>query len=556
MSSIADQSLNRSFIFGKWVLQSDGLLLHEGNGVHLPPKELHVLRLLLEAAGSLVSKDWLLSQVWPNCDVAEESLTRCIYALRKLLGRQNKYIQTVYGKGYCFVGEVVGRTGFSPAPASSVPSLLVLPVLVQGADYGLELQGEVVCQLASAFGENLCVIPARLTADARAADDCLAVVERVAADYYLSVRCVVRGGRWALSVELARGRDHALLHSETLVAIQSRDEMLERLLAMVAQRLPGLRPATSRCSSYPLALTYLDGLLGLQEYTARSLDEALTEFHRCLQLDDRYAPPWCGLADTYLAQASLGLRDSDKALVQARQAVTRALALEPGNPAATVRLALLTSLQGAHEASEALFRPALLGSDRSVTYYHYAWHQWCSGQPEQALKSMKISLADDPASVAARLLNARIALGLDARLGLSVIQDALDVLGDGHEAINAMHALILDVCGDPGAALDTLEEVGLLEARAGEVGLIACYVLAASDLAMARQQYESWRAASNNPSLCPGQLAVLRRLEGDLRVARLWRELECEACPWRRAQLADPRLRGVAELRVEERLQA
>lgn len=555
MSSNADQSLNRSFIFGHWVLQGDGLLLRDGNGVHLPPKELHVLRLLLAAAGSLVTKDWLLSRVWPNCDVAEESLTRCIYALRKLLGRE--CIQTVYGKGYRFMEEVVERADVSPASASSVPSLLVLPLLVQGDDCGLELQGEVVGQLASAFGESLCVVPARLTAGARAVDDCLALVERVAPDYYLSVRCVVRGVRWALSVELARGCDHALLHSETLVAIQGRDEVLQRLVSLVAQRLPGLRPATSRCDSYPLALAYLDGLLGLQEYTARSLDEALSKFRRCLQLDDRYAPPWCGLADTYLAQASLGLRNSDKALVQAQQAVARALSLEPGNPAATVRLALLSSLQGAYEAAEALFRPALLGGgDRAVTHYHYAWHQWCSGQSEQALKSIEISLADDPASVAARLLNARIAFELDPQLGLAAIQAAVEILGDGHEAINAMRALILDVCGDPQAALDALEEAGLLEARAGEVGLIACYVLAASDLAEARGQYERWRAASSNSSLCPGQLAVLRRLEGDFRAARLWRELESKACPWQRAQLADPRLQGLADLRSAERLQA
>ena len=104
MECVTDQSSTRSFVFGRWILQRDGLLLHDGKGLHLPPKELHVLRLLLGAAGSLVSKDWLLDQVWSNCDVAEESLTRCIYALRKLLGRENDYIKTVYGKGYRFAG--------------------------------------------------------------------------------------------------------------------------------------------------------------------------------------------------------------------------------------------------------------------------------------------------------------------------------------------------------------------------------------------------------------------------------------------------------------------
>ncbi|PMY35944.1 MULTISPECIES: winged helix-turn-helix domain-containing protein [Pseudomonas] len=554
MEWVTDQSSNRSYAFGQWVLQGDGLLLHDGNGLHLPPKELHVLRLLLGAAGSLIPKDWLLEQVWPNCDVAEESLTRCIYALRKLLGRENDYIKTVYGKGYRFVGEVVERAALSSAP-SSVPSLLVLPVLVQNDDCGLEMQCEMIRRLAAAFGESLCVMPAGLTANARASDDCLSIVERMMPDYYLSVRCIASVCCWALSVELVRGRDHALLHSETLVASGDREEVLQRLVSLVAQRLPGLRPMIAPCRSYPLAQSYLNGLLGLQTYTAKSLGEALLEFFHCVQLDPSYAPPWCGLADTYLAMANLGLMARYKALAQARQVLTQALALEPGNALATVRLALLTSLQGAPEAAEALFRPALMGGDRASAHYHYAWHQWCSGQPEQALQSIEISLAEDPASVAALLLRARVALGLDPRRGLAAIRSAIDVLGTGHEGIDAMHALILDVCGDSMAALGVIRHAGLSQVRRGEVGLVVCYVRAASDPVEARQHYERWRAASNYPPLCPVQLPVLRRLEGDFYVAPLWSEMRHKACPWLRAQLADPRLQGLADL-AHERLQA
>ncbi|AZC51684.1 hypothetical protein C4K35_4105 [Pseudomonas chlororaphis subsp. piscium] len=546
MQLVADQSLGRSFFFGKWILQSDGLLLHDGNGLHLPPKELHVLRLLLGAAGSLISKEWLLDRVWPRCDVAEESLTRCIYALRKLLGRQNDYIKTVYGKGYRFVGKVVERAALSSEPVS-VPSLLVLPF--QGDDYSMELHCEVIRQLASAFGESLCVMPAGLT---QAADDCLSMIERMAPDYYLSVRCTEH---WALSVELVRGCDHALLHSESLDATNDRDLVLHGLISLVAQRLPGLSPVALPCSSYPSALSYLNGLLGLKAYTVQGVGEALIEFLHCLQLDPSYSPPWCGLADTYLAMANLGMLARDKALAQAQKALAQALTLEPGNVPATVRLALLTSLQGASDAAEALFRPALLAGDRAGARYHYAWHQWCSGRPEQALQSVEISLAEDPKSIAALLLRARIALELDAQKGLAAIQKAICVLGTGHEQVDAMHALILDVCGDSVAALGVIESSGLLGVQAGEVALVACYVLAASDPVEARRHYERWCAVSGHPPLCPVQLSVVRRLEGDLYAAQLWHELACQASPWQRAQLDDPRLRGLANL-VSERLQA
>ncbi|MFJ4454751.1 winged helix-turn-helix domain-containing protein [Pseudomonas sp. NPDC089392] len=251
-----NQSSSRSFVFDQWILQGDGLLLHDGNGLHLPPKELHVLRLLLGAAGSLVPKGWLLDEVWPNCDVAEESLTRCIYALRKLLGRENDYIKTVYGKGYRFAGGVVKRVAL-PSSLSSVPSLLVLPLWVQDQACGLEIQCEVVRRLAAAFGESLCVIPAGLTANAQASEDWLSIVERMTPDFYLSIRCIAGCG--ALSVELARGRNHALLHSEALVASDGREEALQRLVALVVQRLQGLRPTVSQCGSYPLAQSCLNG---------------------------------------------------------------------------------------------------------------------------------------------------------------------------------------------------------------------------------------------------------------------------------------------------------
>lgn len=84
---------------------------------------------------------------------------------------------------------------------------------------------------------------------------------------------------------------------------------------------------------------------------------------------------------------------------------------------------------------------------------------------------------------------------------------------------------------------------------------MACYVRAASDPVEARRHYERWRAASNYPPLCPVQLPVLRRLEGDFYAAPLWSEMERKACPWLRVQLGDPRLQGLADL-AHERLQA
>ncbi|WP_338806818.1 winged helix-turn-helix domain-containing protein [Pseudomonas chlororaphis] len=156
----------QSLGFGSYVLQADGLLLHERGATQLPPKELHVLRLLLKDAGALVSKNSLIERVWPRCDVADESLTRCIYVLRKLLGRQNDYIKTVYGKGYRFMAQVFDFASSPNVPAVA-PSLQEMPVGMQGYPLGSDLHREFMRWLTSAFVERPCVVPLEMSAGRR-----------------------------------------------------------------------------------------------------------------------------------------------------------------------------------------------------------------------------------------------------------------------------------------------------------------------------------------------------------------------------------------------------
>ncbi|WP_248796971.1 winged helix-turn-helix domain-containing protein [Pseudomonas sp. MWU13-2105] len=135
--------------------------MRRGRGIHLPPKELQVLRLLLGSAGRLVTKDCLLDSVWPGMDAAEESLTRCIYVLRKLLEEGKGYIATVYGKGYRFTVPVVPLP-----PTLIVPATVAAPPPVFYPDEGLAggQQEAVIRQLRNLLGERLDVLPAALIA--------------------------------------------------------------------------------------------------------------------------------------------------------------------------------------------------------------------------------------------------------------------------------------------------------------------------------------------------------------------------------------------------------
>jgi DNA-binding winged helix-turn-helix (wHTH) protein len=109
MAVVNDGLTVTSLAFSQWTLHGDGRLTGVGTDVQLPPKEWHVLRLLLASGGVLMTKDRLLELAWPQGEVAEESLTRCIYSLRKHLGADKGFIKTIYGRGYRFTCPVMAE---------------------------------------------------------------------------------------------------------------------------------------------------------------------------------------------------------------------------------------------------------------------------------------------------------------------------------------------------------------------------------------------------------------------------------------------------------------
>jgi len=93
--------------FGRFrVLLRQRQLLADGVPVEVGTRAFDLLLVLLEADGSLVTKDELLSRVWPGIVVAEENLKVQISALRKALGEDRDFIRTEFGRGYRFTEAV------------------------------------------------------------------------------------------------------------------------------------------------------------------------------------------------------------------------------------------------------------------------------------------------------------------------------------------------------------------------------------------------------------------------------------------------------------------
>ena len=88
------------------VREGEFLLVRATEAFPVEPKAFRVLIYLLQNPGRVVTKEEILESVWNDCSVSDNSLTKSIATLRRLLGddtREPRYIATVPTVGYRFL---------------------------------------------------------------------------------------------------------------------------------------------------------------------------------------------------------------------------------------------------------------------------------------------------------------------------------------------------------------------------------------------------------------------------------------------------------------------
>ena len=101
---------DRGFRFDRFLLDpADRRLMASGVPVELNARYLDALSLMVRDAGTLVTKDRFLDEVWRGVPVTDEALTQCIKTLRRQLGddaSNPRFIETVPKHGYRFIAAV------------------------------------------------------------------------------------------------------------------------------------------------------------------------------------------------------------------------------------------------------------------------------------------------------------------------------------------------------------------------------------------------------------------------------------------------------------------
>jgi DNA-binding winged helix-turn-helix (wHTH) protein/Tfp pilus assembly protein PilF/TolB-like protein len=124
----------RRYVFSVFIFDVEsGELTRNRHTERIRTQTSRLLTILLERAGTVVSRDELREQMWPNGEFLdhERSINRAVNELREILRddpRDPKFIETLPKRGYRFRSDVKMETAATPdTPASALPDPLPEP---------------------------------------------------------------------------------------------------------------------------------------------------------------------------------------------------------------------------------------------------------------------------------------------------------------------------------------------------------------------------------------------------------------------------------------------
>ena len=99
------------FRIDQWLVQPqlNTVVASDGAAVQIEPKVMEVLVYLAEQADEVLSKESIISGVWPDTFVTEDALARKIWELRQVFQddpKEPRVIQTIAKKGYRLIAPV------------------------------------------------------------------------------------------------------------------------------------------------------------------------------------------------------------------------------------------------------------------------------------------------------------------------------------------------------------------------------------------------------------------------------------------------------------------
>lgn len=400
-----------------------GEVRKHGFRIRLQDQPFHVLQVLLEHPGELVTREELQRQIW-HADTFvdfEKGLNNAIKRLREALGddaEKPRFIETLSKRGYRFISPVEqlgneARRPSGPAADVTVDSIAVLPFTSMSADPEDEF-------FADGMTEEII--------NALAQIDQLHVVARTSAfsfkGKYIDVRAVGKrlnvrtvllgsvrraGNELRITAQLINVEDGYHLWSDRYDReLKDIFEIEDEIARAIAERLkitlkvgeqePLVKAGTRNLEAYQL---YVKGRALLYR-RGGAVSRAAECFEREVALDPDYALAWAGLADSYTVLGYYGHACPEANMPKAVEAARSAVAIAPSLAEAHNALAM-ASLMGTWDRvkAEREFMRAIELNPRCTQardWYALFYLQFSEGRFMEGMAQAKLALVSDPLS--------------------------------------------------------------------------------------------------------------------------------------------------------------
>lgn len=423
-----------------------------GQPVQLGPRALDLLIALARRQGELVTKDELMTEIWPDTVVEENNLHVQASSVRKALtkgGRDTRYIMTVPGRGYRFVGPVQHLTesekphlpaewirGEPTRAPPNKPSIVVLPFTNMSGDPEQEYFADgIVEEITTALSRfsSLFVIArnSAFTYKGRSVD-----VKQIGRE--LGVRYVLEGSvrkaknRVRITGQLIEAENGSHIWAnryegdlDDIFALE--DEITANVLGALLPKLEtaeierARRKPTDSLDAYDL---YLRALAAFYSWTREGNDQALALLGRSLELDSRFAVAAVIADNCWAARYAQGWSPIAEAIAKSTYYAQLAVRLDPDNAEALAVLARRTpSIKGDYDEAISLAERAVSLNPNSTFAWRCTGYVFMlAGRAEQAIANFERAL----------LLSPRDPRAHDAKNGQAY---ALVQLGRNDEAI-------------------------------------------------------------------------------------------------------------------------
>ena len=553
---------DREFLFGELRLDADGVLSRGNELIHLPPKELAALRLLLAHAGQVVTVQQLKQDLWGDVHVTDESVPKCVSSLRELL-LPTDCIQTVYKRGYR-VSIPVQRP--SEQVREAPPRLAIMPFAVDPTvpPYLGPAIAEETIALLTADRLAPAYVLARDSAFSLAGRGMTAhqVGEALQADLVLTGTLRMLPAHFRLRAEMIRVSDGTQIWVEDMLVPQTRSADLEAELAnrlfirlsMADWYASHERSRGTGENDGPLHREawelFLRGHHEWQTMQRHRMQDGIQHLGRAVELDPSLYAAQVDLANAAVAQEFAGYSSPQRAAEQVRAAaeavpssVESAQSLLPA--LGWIRFHVDHDMTGALRAFSS---SAHLRHETSVTrarsMFALSRHRFT-----EAIELVREALRTDPYSP---WLNARLAwayhLSGEREKSVAQAEHALELFPE-HEATSVYGVMILAFNGKADRAVTVAESLVRRSPHLDIGSALWAYALAQAGREQeARSMLERLQWLSRERFVLTSFTAAACVALGDLDSAVA--ELRCAAdarCPWLFQMIADPRIEPIRE---------